>query len=252
MNRFHLFPWRFVLTGSMLLAGSITAIASPCVVGSLQSYVDLDQSGCSIAAPPDNTFYDFRFSSSFTGNATVANASEITVTPIDTTTAFGLEFSASANGINLFSTPAGSSVTYHIEYTVDPLTGGPDLSLDPVTGNVTATQTYCVLQVASSGSGCSGGVSLSQTVDNSNPPASLSSYTPWPVPPTSISQIDVNTTITLTGPASFDALDSTFSIVTSTSGVPEPANLLLAGFGLSLLLVLIYAERRFALRGNKG
>jgi hypothetical protein len=164
------------------------------------------------------------------------------VTPIDTPGTFGLSFSAIVNGTNLFSTPAGSSVTYYINYTVDPLTSGPDLRIDPVIGDVSATQSYCLNDVLSSG--CQNGVMLSQSVSNDDPPGSLESQVSWPVSATTISLIDVNTTITLNGPASFDALDATFS----TTAVPEPENLLLAGVGLSLFVIVIYAKRRFSVR----
>lgn len=237
---------RFVLIGAMFVAGSAVAGASPCVVGTLQSYIDLDQSGgCTIGAAPDNTFFRFTFSSSYTGNATVANASEITVTPIDTSTAFGLSFSANVNGTNLFSTPAGGAVTYHINYSIDPVNGGPDLSLDPVTGDVSASQEYCLNDVLPA---CSNGVSLSLSVSNDNPPSSLSSQALWPISPNDISLIDVNTTITLNGPASFDALNSLFL----TTAVPEPANILLVGCGLFMFVVMLYGKRRFGLRKTRA
>ena len=239
MNRQPYFPLRFVVAGALLVSASAIASATPCVVGSLQSYIDLDPSGgCTIGAAPDNSFFRFTFSSSSAGNAIVANASEITVTPTDTPSNFGLSFSANVNGTNLFSTPAGSSVTYDINYSIDPLTGGRDLGLDPVTGDVSATETYCLNDVLPA---CSKGVLLSQTVSNNNPPSSLSSFIAWPIPPSSISLIDIRTTITLNGPASFDELNTSLT----TTAVPEPANVLLGACGLSTLLVLLYAKRRF-------
>jgi hypothetical protein len=238
MNRQHYLLFRLVIPSALVIGASAVASATPCVVGSLQSYIDLNASGgCTIGGAPLNTFFDFKFSSTSTGDATVASASQITVAPVDTPTLFGLTFSATVNGVNLFSTPAGSSVTYYIDYLIDPATSGPDLSLDPVVGNVSATQDYCLNDYFP----CSRGVSLSQTVSNTNPPSSLSSQLRWPIPPASIRLIDVGTTITLNGPASFDALNS-FQATT----VPEPANIVLAGCGLFLFAVLLCAKRRFS------
>jgi hypothetical protein len=232
----------------MLVAGSAIGSASPCVVGSLQSYIDLDPTGgCTIGAAPDNTFFRFTFSSSSTGNATVADAAQITITPINTPSAFGLQFSANVNGVNLFSTPAGSSVTYYINYSLDPANGGADVSLDPVVGDVRATQSYCLNDTLPS---CNHGTELSQSVSNDNPPGSLSSQIGFPISPSNIVFTDVNTVITLNGPASFDALNAVF-LTTAPTAIPEPANILLGGCGLSMFLVLLYGKRRFAIRKHE-
>ncbi len=142
-------------------------------------------------------------------------------------------------GTNYFSTPSGS-VTYQINYTVDPVTTGADLDLDPPFGDVTATQSYCLNDVFPT---CSHGQELAQTVSTANPPNSLSSRIGFSILPSSLALVDVRTVITLNGPAGFDSLNSVFTTTTVTPTVPEPSAALLILCGVSFVSVLAFAKR---------
>ncbi len=242
MDRLRALISRLSLLGTLALTASAFAGASPCVTASLQSYINSDLSGgCSI----QDTFFRFNFASQvLSGNPVVATASQITVTPISTATSEGFSFSALVNGVNYFSTPSGS-VSYGISYTLDPVTTGADLSLDPPFGDVRATQSYCLNDVFPS---CSLGIDLSQTVSTANAPSSLSSRVTFPISVSSLALVDVNTSILLNGPAGFDALSSVFSTTTQAAAVPEPSAALLALCGLSLVLGLGGVKRWFAAR----
>jgi len=241
MDRLRTLLSRLSLLGTLILTTSAVVGAAPCTTGTLQNYIDSDLSGgCSI----QDTFFRFNFVSQVVnGNPVVATASQITVTPISTSTSEGFSFSAMVNGTNYFSTPSGS-VTYGINYTVDPATAGADLSLDPPFGDVRATQSYCLNDVFP---GCPLGLALAQTVTTQDPPTSLTSRIGFPIPVSSLALVDVGTSITLNGPAGFDNLISLFE-TTPVAAVPEPSGALLALCGLSAVSVLGYAKRRFAVR----
>jgi hypothetical protein len=242
MNRLRTLFVRLSLFGTCLLAGSAIAGAAPCITGSLQSYIESDrQGGCTL----QDTIFRFSFSSQvLSGAPVVATASQITVTPINTNGAEGFNFSAVVNGTNYFSTPSGS-VSYLIGYTVDPIISGADMSLDPPYGDVRATQSYCLNDVLPT---CELGVSLAQSVSTANPPSSLSSHVDFPTAITDLALVDVRTSITLNGPAGFDALIATFNTNSSVGTAPEPSAVFLGVCGLSLLLLARFAKRWFAAR----
>src|SRR5436305_11719502 len=168
MDRVRILISRLGVLGTLIVAASAVAGAAPCVTASLQTYINSDlNGGCSL----QDKFFRFDFVSEvLSGNPVVATASQITVTPISTSTSEGFGFSAMVDGTNYFSTPSGS-VSYAIDYSVDPATAGGDLGLDPPFGDVRATQSYCLTDAFPS---CSLGLALSQTVSNDNPPSSLS------------------------------------------------------------------------------
>jgi hypothetical protein len=228
--------------GTLILATSAVAGAAPCVTASLQSYINSDISGgCTI----QDTFFRFDFSSQvLSGNPVVATASQITVYPISTSTTEGISLSAMVNGVNYFSTPSGS-VSYQISYSVDPITTGADMSLDPPFGDVSATQSYCLNDVLPS---CAHGSELSQTVSTANAPSSLTSHVTFPIAVSNLALVDTHTVITLNGPAGFDALNLVFDTTPQTAAVPEPSGALLALCGLPIILALGYAKRRSTVR----
>jgi hypothetical protein len=233
------------ILGTLVLTSSAVASSAPCVTASLQSYIDSDLSGgCSL----QDTFFRFDFTAQvLSGNPVVASASQISVTPISTSTSEGFSFSAMVGGTNYFSTPSGS-VTYQINYTLDPVTTGADLDLDPPFGDVVATQSYCLNDVFPT---CSHGQELAQTVSTSNPPDSLSSHIGFSILPSSLALVDVRTVVTLNGPAGFDSLNSVFTTTAAvTPTVPEPSAALLVLCGVSFVSVLAYAKRRVANRNS--
>src|SRR4051812_16679951 len=217
MDRLRSLLSRLSVVGTLLIAGSAVAGAGPCLPGSLQSYINSDVTGgCSL----QDTFFRFDFSSQvLSGSPVVATASQILVTPISTPISEGFGFSAMVDGVNYFSTPSGS-VSYQISYTVDPATGGADMSLDPPFGDVRATQSYCLNDVLPA---CAHGQQLSHTVSTANPPSSLDSHVDFPIPVSNLALVDVTTLITLNGPAGFDALNASFSTTPQVAAVPEPA-----------------------------
>jgi hypothetical protein len=238
---------RCCLIGAVIIAASAAANATPvCVTNTLASYIALDPTGgCTIG---DAIF--FRFSApatSVTGNPPVASASQILITPILNSTGVGLAFTAVVGSTNLFSIPnptESDSVTYHINYTFDPLEVGSDLSLDPPFGDVSATQKYCLYDVFAGG--CNLGTQTQQTVTTASPFSQIT----FPIPS---SFIDVQTDISLNAspghPAGFDGLTSVF---VSTPSVPEPANILLTGFGLCGFSLLLYMTCKLRERKARG
>ncbi len=241
MDRLRSQVSRLSLFGALVLATATIAGASPCVTASLQSYIDSDLSGgCTL----QDRIFRFDFSSQIlSGAPVVATSPQITVTPINTPTSEGFSFSATVNGTNYFETPSGS-VSYRIHYSLDPVTSGADMSLDPPFGDVSATQSYCLNDVLPA---CAHGQELSQTVSTANPPGSLGSHVNFPIPVSNLALVDVTTVITLNGPAGFDALNASFS-TTPQAAVPEPSAGLLALCGFPVLLLVGKARRRFSAR----
>lgn len=242
MNSSRTLPLRLGLLGTLVLATSTLAAAAPCVTASLESYINSDLSGgCTL----QDTIFRFNFSSQIlSGAPVVATASQITVAPINTPTSEGFSFSAIVNGTNYFETPSGS-VSYLIGYSIDPVTSGADMSLDPPFGDVSATQSYCLNDVLPT---CAHGQQLSQTVSTANPPSSLDSHVNFPIPVSNLALVDVTTVIRLNGPAGFDALNASFSTIPQAAAVPEPSAALLAICGLSVVLAFRAARRRLAAR----
>jgi len=146
--------------------------------------------------------------------------------------------------INYFSTPSGS-VSYQISYTLDPATTGADMSIDPPFGDVRATQSYCLNDVFPN---CSLGLDLSQSVSTADAPSSLSSHVNFPIAVSNLALVDVNTVVTLNGPAGFDALNAVFDTTPQVSAIPEPSAALLALCGLSLVVSLGRVRRWLAAR----
>lgn len=197
------------------------ATVSPCETGTLASYIDEPSTwSCTVGTIALSGFSNFSVTS--VGNPTVATSSEITVTPITNLDGnAGFALSAMQGGTNFFSISAGS-VTYSLNYFLDPFVG--EIGLDPPSGDVTATQQYCVGDVFNDG--CSHGTLLSQAVTTASPNSTI-------ILGASPSFVDVNTTITLNGPASFDALNIVYGM---GSPAPEPASLLLMGVGFAILI----------------
>jgi hypothetical protein len=228
--------------GLVLIAAVLGASAAPvCVTGTLASYIALDKTGgCTIG---DFTFIRFKApATSVSGNPPVADSSQILVTPMLTTGGVGFGFSAEASETNLFSIPnptQSDSVTYHINYTLDPPgEGGQSLQMDPPFGDVTVTQRYCLFDVFADG--CEVGIQQQQSVTTAYPNSEIA----FPIP---ASFIDVQTDITLNAspgdPAGFDSVTSI-----TLASVPEPSNVLLSGMGFCLLSALMFFTRKLRAR----
>jgi hypothetical protein len=217
------------------LTGVVSATPT-CTTGTLASYIDLDNTGgCTIG---DFTFNNFAFPAPVTaGNPTVATASEITVTPFNTSAGPGVSFGAMVNGKNLFSistTSQTQSITYFINYLVDPgpVIRGESLSMDPPFGAVKATQEYT----------SASGVSLGRITVTPDIPNDSISF------PFLVSRLGVQTCIDMEAtpghPAGFDGIDA------GNVTVPEPAGVRLLLTGLTICALLFVRRLRKPSRAN--
>jgi hypothetical protein len=240
----YLFLTVTMLTALVPLSLQAENLAAPCTTNTLAFYEGLNSDHrCSVGIL--NFESPFSFSSTSSSGITPLTASQIEITPA-TVPGSPLDggFSISAELGNTFDVPLGQSASYTIDwfFVIDdgPEDDGADLGLDPPFGNVNVTQTYCVdSSLNSSPFGCyfdfpSGQVTpQTLSVDDSNPPRSLTTSVTFATP--ALSFADVQTVITLNGLSGFDAATGTASIVDVT---PEPAAFLLGAGGLLLIGVL--------------
>jgi hypothetical protein len=245
----------FLLPALLLFAAiSLHAanLAPRCIANPLSVYEGINSdSECSVG------ILNFDFftlaSSSGTGGATPLDASQIELTPCNgviasplggtcvvdpTSLSGGFSISAADPVLHPFSIGAGQTETYTIDwrFIIDPgpEDAGASIGMDPVSGNVNATQTYCV-DSSFTISSVDFAPCTPQTisVDNTNPPDSLFNSVTFSRP--GLFFANVQTVITLTGSdnagAGFDAVTGTATIVDT----PEPAAFLLVASGLLLL-----------------
>jgi len=231
-----------MISGAIVVGCASAATLPICETGSLASYIALNANGgCTIG---DYSFFRFTAPSpGVAGNPPVANPSQIQITPVVGNQSIGIELTATSDGINLFSIPNPTeieSVTYHINYSVDPpVLGSGGLSLDPPFGDVLATQHYCLSDVFANG--CVLGPQVQQSVTPEHPFSQVG----FPNPAVFV---DITTDITLNAspghPAGFDGLTSVLNV--ATNPVPEPSELMLAGAGLCALALVKYKARASA------
>jgi hypothetical protein len=210
-----------------------------CQTGSFASYAALNQTGgCTVG---DLIF--FRFASptpNVVGGLTPADLTQILVTPVITSQGDGLSFSSS--GFFISSSSGLESVTYHLNYSVDPgpIIVGQTLELDPPYGNVTANQKYCVSDVLANN--CALGLQFAQTVTPPSP-VSVINY-PYAAAFVDV-QSDINLTATPGNPAGFDNL-TTIEDIVPVSVAPEPTGVALLLCGLLVFAIAgRYSQRGF-------
>jgi hypothetical protein len=165
----------------------------------------------------------YTFSYHPTSNAPLE--SSIVITPT------GQGFSFTLAGGVPFTASAGQVVQFEIDYNIlidpAPIVDGADFSVDPPSGNVVITGFFCNdSQYVYSGS-CFGSSVETLTVGTQAPLSPTASIT-FVNPATRFEEVGI--LFTLNGPASFDGLDATSSVLNIT---PEP------GTAASLILGLL-------------
>ena len=243
------------LTGWMR-AGTIASppAACPAGTGSLESYIALGATGCTIGG---FTYWDFQFAADVASTATPIDASAVAVTPAASPTALGIRFSSSG-----FEVASGQWVVYWLTYNIDPppvIIRGFEEKLYPyeMAGSQPPIIRGDELALASAiGPGwvtidtllCVGGIFTGPAGSRSCSAQSTTALSLFDMPPGSFQYTDsvvfgslVNTVgvwhtirldATAGGTADFWALDNRAFLV------PEPAGWLLLGGGLALLALL--------------
>ena len=243
----------FLLPALLFAAISLHAsnLAPRCIANTLSAYETINSdSVCSVGIL---NFDSFTFVGS-TGTGALTDL-QIELTPCNgvsvipgavgggclvdpTSLSGGFSISAADPVLHPFSIGAGQTETYTIDwrFIIDPgpEDAGASIGMDPVSGNVNATQTYCV-DSSFTISSVDFAPCTPQTisVDNTNPPDSLFNSVTFSRP--GLFFANGQTVITLTGSdnagAGFDAVTGTATIVDT----PEPAAFLLVASGLLLL-----------------
>lgn len=225
----------FALGLTLLAPG---AFASPCVIASVATY---QASGfqCTIEG---YTFEDFTFSSSETGEATLLTPSQITVNPtFSTPDSVAFQFFAPVG--TPFSTAAGQTEEYIVQYELDPVLPhitGEGIDLGP-NDPVTLTGQFCgdgMLvgdYVAGNPTSCSGTSPSGifpltlQTIGDSTIATS-----PFP---SVVTDVDTRLILDLSGDSS-TTFFGTNADITGVSSVPEPSSSLFLVPGMFGLLWL--------------
>jgi hypothetical protein len=202
-----------------------------CMTDTLQAYINLAD-GCTIDG---FQFFSFTFSGmANSGSPPVASAANIDVTPEPSPSGPTISFSSSPT---YFSLTGAESVTYQIDYGIDPgpVIGGERLSIDPPFGGVSITQDY----FPNTPPGCGDCPFFPLTVTPANPTASVT----FPAP---TSQVAVTTDISISStpaePAGFDSFANATDI-TNNAATPEPSAGALFTAGCAVLLGFCWSRR---------
>lgn len=224
---------------SVFGAGINGGTLTPCVAGSLSSYIDGVNSGCALGVLVSTSWaLDPGGIGGETGGATLLDSSQIMVDPLVSANGLGGTFTFS--GGSGFSVGAGQTAQYFINYSyfIDPGPAMDDAQLllgnDP--GNTTITQFFCndsSLINPGSNPSCSGGTGLAgpppvQTLQvmTLSPNASIH----FTNPATNNGAIETEILLDGTnGPTNFLTIASTLDVVQG----PEPSAVFLALGGLA-------------------
>jgi hypothetical protein len=215
----------WVILAALLLAGAASAQVD-CVFGaSLQSYIDLGNTGCYIG---DKIFSDFSYT--YSGDY---DASEVTVQTDTTPMNPGFTLLGSWG-----TATGGSDQDLFIEFNVSgPSIKDASIFLSGVTigagGDIAAVEDLCLGGVWTSPGVCSTGVTRSMTALPGGGGSILSNSIDWEDDPGPVSYVGVQKNIKIfgsdEGPVGFSVLTENFS------QVPEPSTYLLMGAGLMAL-----------------
>ena len=202
--------------------------ASACVTTTLDVYVALGATGCTINNEP---VFNFTFSvPSESLGYTPLLASQIEVTPIFTGSGYTVTFSSVPN--NGFSVGSSQSVEYEINFTWDPVVVRAEDDLDPIVPPAFASlsTSLCIGALFSPGCGATPG---SLFVMNSG-----SSSTTF----SAVTTVDTQTLLTLNATSGGSSSITNFSESVFTS--PEPGSLVLAASGFLGLWTATLLRRR--------
>jgi hypothetical protein len=220
-----------------------------CEPGSLQDYIN--SSGCVLGGSSGGivVFSGFIFPAPLNpDDITALGASDIELTPVPSGLGGSFDFSGA------FSVPAGDTITYDIDYFLlldpGPILGGGSLTLDP-SGDVSVTESICADSLfATVGdntvcqyntpNGVVDSAPQSLSVDDSNPPYSLSASIALDPPAYNFAYVD--TTIVLTGGSNTPATSGGVVVTDNVEPLPEPMTSLLCLGGLTALGIF---RRRF-------
>ena len=110
-----------LLVTALALSG-FPVLAGPCNIGQVQSFIDLGSTGCTAGA---FTFYNFGFSQSKTGGASLPPLDSITIDPLVNDSTIGPV--ANSTGMLIlgnWNAAAGQSVMYSLSFSVELTQGG--------------------------------------------------------------------------------------------------------------------------------
>lgn len=201
-----------------------------CATGTLDSYLSLASSGCSVGSL---VFSNFTFGASAAGTgAILPAASGITVTPESSANNYGFVFDAA------LSPNAGQSQDVTIDYVVRVMSGAASITDSAlsaeVNGSASATVTECLGGLLPA---CAGGTSTPLTVNASQLTASNTFA--------GVSTVGVGTDVSANANATISGENVEFSTDgPGGSTTPEPASLLLFGSGIVGIAFLI--RRRYS------
>jgi hypothetical protein len=235
LGRVNFLPVKLLL--AFIVAGSLSAVFGAavlpsCAVGNVAGYArdtSYPGGGCAIGILD---YYDFSYHP--LSNAPLASA-------------IGVSPEASGFSFGPVSAAPGQTVEFEIDYDIvidpAPIITGDKLGLDPPKGNVVVTEFFCNdVEYVFSGS-CLGSNALSLTVGTPGTNYPSSAQITFSKPATTSEQVGILFTLVggTTG-ASFDGLDSTSVVVTSS--VPEPPAAAALLLGVPLLTWALAGRRR--------
>jgi hypothetical protein len=223
---------RLVIAIVGILIASTSAFAAPCVMDTLDDYINLGAGGCTIG---QFTFKNFAFSGDGSGGAIPISASAVTVTPSLDDYDMNIRFSSDG-----FSVTGSEQVDYALSYIIDPppiiFRFADDLeSLTPVAPGVVeiSTDVCATLLPATT---CPPGASRMLRVfhDGINPKLSDEVFFPL------ANFLDVQNRITLAA----NGASSDFQGFSNTATfVPEPETAIFVVGGLALLAIWRHRSR---------
>jgi hypothetical protein len=213
-------------------ADTISPLSATCTATTLNNYIALGATGCSLGHV---VFFGFAFTVVASGGGIVpASASDVTVTPVVIDEHYNLNFSSTR-----FTASGNEFVTYLLGYTVDPhpiITFADELQVEsPIFPGLVSVTTELCLNAPFTPS-CTGNPAAAIVFDNGINAQLLDSVVFPPIPPANVLGVRNNISLQANGSS------ADFSSFTNSVGfVAEPSDKLLTGLGV---LALFWCFRR--------